>query len=119
MPYFVNTMRRRLLKNISGSFLIGLFVFCNTPTSVLHALFANHKDNLESIYGHDNTERINVPGINCFCNSNVVHTPYFFEYEPVVIQQPVFTYTYRETMNKTFVSLPLDFFSLRAPPVIS
>ncbi|MEO9021650.1 MAG: hypothetical protein ABI237_16975 [Ginsengibacter sp.] len=56
--------------------LLGVFALSNTPTKYLHLLFANHKDFVSKTLTDSNTPQLNVTGINCHCESNVVIAPY-------------------------------------------
>ncbi|MDP4285864.1 MAG: hypothetical protein Q8891_15725 [Bacteroidota bacterium] len=56
--------------------LLAIFALSNTPTKVLHKLFANHTDFVSKAYKESNAPQLNVTGINCHCESNVVIAPY-------------------------------------------
>ncbi|MCO6497549.1 MAG: hypothetical protein J5I50_07790 [Chitinophagaceae bacterium] len=112
-------MYNRKFRNIAGVFLLLVFILCNTPTSVLHAMFADHTDRTEMAMHSGQTAKIDATGIDCFCNGNVVSTPYYFDFQPADFPPLRFYHLYREVLNKTYISPTADFFSLRAPPVLN
>lgn len=109
-------MHNRYFRKIAGLFLLGVFVFCNTPTSVLHSLFADHKDQSVLLTHADGKVSVSATGIDCFCNGNVVNAPYYYYFEAVVNPAPRCYHEYQEDLNKVYVSSFVEFFSLRAPP---
>ena len=54
------------------------FALSNTPTRFLHQLFANHKDSVTHSEP-SKTPQLNIAGIDCHCESNVVISPYTFQ----------------------------------------
>ena len=109
----------RFIKNFVAIFLLVIFALSNTPTRVLHQLFANHNDFVSNAFSDPNTPQLIVAGIDCHCQSNVVITPYtcgkvdltnrilpcFAEYS--IPEFPEFFYTHPVT------------FGLRGPPSIA
>lgn len=112
---FHNTLRKCL-----ALFLMANFVLCNTPTYVLHTLFANHTDKKADISNSSSTlAQLTVEGTNCHCNSNVVTAPYLpgFVEIPEETQQNFIEYPH--PAKESFIPAHIDFQSLRAPPVLS
>ena len=96
--------------------LLAIFVLSNTPTKYLHKLFANHTDFVSKTLTYSNRPQLNVSGINCHCESNVVIAPYNIEsaiaINPVSPVFPEFSVTgiYKITFSESFS------FGLRGPP---
>jgi hypothetical protein len=98
--------------------LLSVFALSNTPTKYLHRLFANHKDFVNKTVTDSNTPQLNVSGINCHCQTNVVIAPYTaiteFEVKPLATS----------FMDKTFTAVTKFYFSqiisfgLRGPPYV-
>lgn len=98
--------------------LLAIFALSNTPTKYLHKLFANHVDFVSKTLTSSNTPQLNVTGINCHCESNVVIAPYTFEngfvIKPIL---PAFTeYTFSHTFET--ISAQSISFGLRGPPSV-
>ncbi|MEO6948391.1 MAG: hypothetical protein ABI123_02080 [Ginsengibacter sp.] len=68
--------RKPLVKQFFGIFLIATFALCNTPTRVLHQLFANHTDFVNQHFSNSKSPQVSTAGIDCHCQSNVVVNPY-------------------------------------------
>jgi hypothetical protein len=64
------------IRKFYGILLLAIFALSNTPTKYLHKLFANHTDFVSKTLTDSNTPQLNVAGINCHCESNVVIAPY-------------------------------------------
>lgn len=99
--------------------LLAIFALSNTPTKYLHQIFANHADFVNKTLTDSNSPQLNVSGINCHCESNVVIAPYTFENE-IIIEPvpPVFIeYTLSESCH---IILPQYIsFGLRGPPTVA
>jgi hypothetical protein len=96
--------------------LLAIFALSNTPTKYLHKLFANHTDFVSKTLTDSNNPQLNVAGINCHCETNVVIAPYTiqsaFIITPVSPVFPEFSFSgiYKITFSES-VS-----FGLRGPP---
>jgi len=109
----------RFIQKSFAAFLLAVFVLCNTPTTALHYLFANHKDVPTRTSELNHQPQIQTAGIDCHCISNVVNAPFLFQYQAPQIL-PVLGKA--EYIAVEFNSLPYsshDYFQLRAPPVLS
>lgn len=108
--------RRKNIKFIFGISLLLLFALSNTPTRVLHHLFANHTDTNYYSSNYNQTELL-PGGIDCHCNSNVVIAPYLAG--EVVEVHPVSKafVPYYSTFRPGIVLLAIVAPSLRGPPV--
>jgi len=99
--------------------LLAIFALSNTPTKYLHQLFANHKDFVSKTLTDSNKPQLNVAGINCHCESNVVIAPYTpgntFKIKAVV---PVFS-GYAITAIPAIIFPQSISFGLRGPPSIA
>lgn len=112
-------MNRNSSKRWLAFFLIANFIFCNTPESVLHALFADHKDQKIDCHVDPSITHFDVSVIDCHCNSNVVNIPYLQADVPAV-GTPVFEYFhYHDASVAAPVIKESFYFSLRAPPFLS
>ncbi len=96
--------------------LLAIFALSNTPTKYLHKLFANHIDFVSKTLTDSNRPQLNVSGINCHCESNVVIAPYDIEsaitIKPVAPTFPEFSLI---GINKITFSESFSF-GLRGPP---
>ncbi len=106
-------------KRLLAIFLVANFIFCNTPESVLHSLFADHKDQKIECHVDPSITHFDISVVDCHCNSNVVNIPYMQADIPV-ITSPVFEYF---TVHDKSIEAPVIgdsfYFSLRAPPFLS
>jgi len=96
--------------------LLAIFALSNTPTKYLHKLFANHTDFVSKTLTDSNRPQLNVSGLNCHCDSNVVIAPYkiensftisppSLEFSPFTVAG-IYTIRYSESFS----------FGLRGPP---
>jgi hypothetical protein len=109
----------RFIKNLFAVLLLAIFALSNTPTKVLHQLFARHAD-FTSTHLHDsNIPQLSVAGIDCHCQSNVVIAPYTFENGFVIrhISSGFADYTLSKVSEIPF-SQPITF-GLRGPPSLA
>lgn len=112
-------MYRNRINKLLALFLIANFVFCNTPTSVLHALFAGHRDKTVQCHVDPSIVHFEIAGIDCHCNSNVVNVPYI-RADVLKRFQPTFKYVpHPDAIISSPGTIEAFFFSLRAPPVFS
>ncbi|MEO5648485.1 MAG: hypothetical protein ABIR03_01025 [Ginsengibacter sp.] len=109
----------RLIKNFFAVLLLVIFALSNTPTKVLHQLFARHTDFTSHTLHNSTIPQLNVAGIDCHCQSNVVITPYTFEKAFATREiTPYFaTYTLLRISNVSFAQ-PFTF-GLRGPPSVA
>lgn len=108
--------RNPLIKQFFGILLILVFALCNTPTRVLHQLFANHTDFVDQHLSNSKSPRLNTAGIDCHCQSNVVVSPYTFG-DCLSISKIITGFTSFSTWS--IVSNPFSrniTFGLRGPP---
>jgi len=117
--YKVSVNNKRYIKKSLAIILLAIFALSNTPTKYLHKLFANHVDFVSKTLTASNSPQLNVAGINCHCDSNVVIAPYTVE-SGFVIKHilPVFTDFTISGIYK--ISFPQSiFFGLRGPPSVA
>lgn len=99
--------------------LLANFALSNTPTKYLHELFANHTDFVSKTLTNSNKPQLNVSGINCHCETNVVIAPYTvtpgFTLKPVLPNTVEFT---ESRICNIAVSQTISF-GLRGPPVVA
>jgi hypothetical protein len=109
----------RFIKNFFAVLLLAIFALSNTPTKVLHQLFAKHADFISTNLHDSNIPQLSVAGIDCHCQSNVVIAPYTFE-GGFITRQISFCfadYIFSEISEIPF-SHPLTF-GLRGPPCLA
>lgn len=112
----MNRVNRQLyIRKIFAALLLCIFALSVTPTRYLHQLFANHKDFISKTNPGPRPQ-LNVAGINCHCETNVVIAPYTVQPSPLITQQlPVFKdFTFSD--GETPVFSGLFSFGLRGPP---
>lgn len=99
--------------------LLAIFALSNTPTKVLHQLFAKHTDFTITTSNNSHTPQLSVAGIDCHCQSNVVIAPYTFEKTSIIKEiAPCFVgYTIARVSNISFAQ-PITF-ALRGPPPVA
>lgn len=96
--------------------MLAIFALSNTPTKYLHKLFANHVDFVSKTLTNSNSPQLNMSGINCHCESNVVIAPYTLE-DAIVIEPalPLFSdFVFSNTPD--FIHTQSISFGLRGPP---
>ena len=124
MFYICKLLINRLNRNIYiqkffGALLLAIFLLSNTPTKYLHWLFANHKDFVSKTLTDSNKPQINVPGIDCHCETNVVIAPYTVQSTVVITPSVTVFFDFSVTgISKIVFSQSLSF-GLRGPPSIS
>jgi hypothetical protein len=108
----------RFIRNFFAAFLLAIFALCNTPTKVLHQLFARHADFISTTLHDSNNPQLSVAGIDCHCQSNVVIAPYTFENGFVIrhISSGFADYALSKVSEIPF-SQPITF-GLRGPPAL-
>jgi hypothetical protein len=108
--------RSIFIKKSFAIILLAIFALSNTPTKYLHKLFANHTDFVSKTLTDSNKPQLNVSGINCHCESNVVIAPYNIEHSFTILSPsqefPPFTIAgiYKISYSESFS------FGLRGPP---
>jgi hypothetical protein len=99
--------------------LLAIFALSNTPTKYLHKLFANHTDFVSKTLTDSNRPQLNVAGINCHCESNVVIAPYTIQnaitFTPLSPVCSKYTVT---LIGELFFSESFSF-GLRGPPSLA
>jgi hypothetical protein len=113
---FIILNRKKYIRQFLAFALLAIFALSNTPTKYLHQLFANHKDFVNKTLTDSNTPQLNVTGINCHCETNVVIAPYIvessFEVKPLL---PTIIGHFKTSIESIFFSESLSF-GLRGPP---
>jgi len=111
--------RNKYIRKFLALALLAIFALSNTPTKYLHQLFANHKDFVSKTLTDSNRPQLNVSGINCHCETNVVIAPYTvttaFEVKSLL---PSFIGYTNSAVTKIYFSQSFSF-GLRGPPSIS
>ncbi len=111
--------RNKYIRKFLALVLLAIFTLSNTPTKYLHQLFANHKDFVSKTLTDSNTPQLNVSGINCHCETNVVIAPYTvstaFKVKPLL---PSFTGFTNSAVTKIYFTRSFSF-GLRGPPSFS
>lgn len=107
------------IRKFTAVVLLAIFALSVTPTKYLHKLFANHVDFVSKTLTYSKACQLNMSGIDCHCNSNVVIAPYtkedVFIIKPV---PPVFTeFTFSNTCD--FIHTQSISFGLRGPPTVA
>ena len=96
--------------------LLAIFALSNTPTKYLHKLFANHTDFVSKTLTDSNTPQLNVSGLNCHCESNVVIAPYTIE-NSFTISPPSLEFSPLTVAGIYKINYSESFsFGLRGPP---
>ena len=104
------------IRKFFGVLLILSFTLSNTPTKYLHWLFANHKDFISKTLTDSNTPQLNLSGLNCHCESNVVIAPYTIE-NSFTISPPSLEFSPLTVAGIYKISYSESFsFGLRGPP---
>lgn len=106
------------MRKFFGVVLLAIFALSNTPTKYLHKIFANHVDFVSKTLTDSNSPQLNLAGINCHCESNVVIAPYTFEngFEIKPVLPSFAEFTFSEIRN-VILSESISF-GLRGPPSI-
>jgi hypothetical protein len=109
----------RFIQSFFAVMLLAIFALSNTPTRVLHQLFAKHTDFTVTTSDNSHTPQLSVAGIDCHCQSNVVMAPYTFEKASTIKENaPCFVaYTIARVSNISFAQ-PITF-ALRGPPPLA
>lgn len=96
--------------------LLAIFALSNTPVKVLHHFFANHTDQQAIVHNGKGEPQLQVAGIDCHIETNVVITPYICYGGILIIGiDPSFA-DYTITQNDAFHYTRLLYFELRGPP---
>lgn len=99
--------------------LLAIFALSNTPVKVLHHLFANHLDQQTIVPYKNGESQLQVAGIDCHVETNVVINPYIFQpgIKTACIEPSFAEYTI--TQNDIFHYTRLLHFELRGPPSLA
>jgi hypothetical protein len=106
------------IRNSFAIILLAIFALSNTPTKYLHKLFANHTDFVSKTLTDSNSPQLNVTGINCHCETNVVIAPYTIQSSVIINPvSPDFTEFSLAGVYKIIFSTSVSF-GLRGPPPV-
>ena len=99
--------------------LLAIFALSNTPIKVLHHLFANHTDQQTIVHYGNGQPQLQVSGIDCHVETNVVINPYICEagFRITGIEQSFADYTITHNDESHFTRLV--YFELRGPPSVA
>lgn len=114
---FAALYQHRTIRKILGYWVLAVFLLCNTPTTVLHYLFADHQDEWHHAYSADIPQLANA-GIDCHLFGTVVNTPYVYEYQPFVFETVAAKNAFVPHVTNHFYAQPLLYFTTRGPPVL-
>lgn len=109
-------MRDTVIRKLGSLTLILIFALCNTPTSALHTLFANHHDQKAQQNGQ--ATQISSPGIDCHCNSNVVTAPFLPQPNNIAVADVERCAVYISAPVVHLVSADPFHTALRGPPQV-
>ena len=114
-----NLHKNLYIRNFLAVFMLAIFALSNTPTKVLHTLFANHTDFISKTFKESNAPQLNVTGINCHCDNLVVIAPYTSG-NSILLQNilPLFA-KYNIAKVACIPFSQTFFFELRGPPVLA
>lgn len=123
MLYICKTISTILYKNryIRKSLvvlLLAIFALSNTPTKVLHKLFANHTDFISKALNESDAPQLNVTGINCHCDNLVVISPFT---SGRIISSQTILHSFAEYIIAKVSDIHFSqtfFFELRGPPAV-
>jgi hypothetical protein len=110
---------KRFIRNFLAVMLLAIFALSNTPTRFLHALFANHTDYVNKQIPDSHTPQLNVSGIDCHCNSNVVITPYTFENPAATKSKKPQFHNFNIVLNERISFTQPVTSGLRGPPSVA
>ncbi len=109
-------IQNKTIRNFTAVCLLAIFALSNTPVKVLHHLFANHIDQQTiNHYGHGEPQ-LQVAGIDCHVESNVVINPYICEAGILMTGMEASFAEYTIIQNDAFHYTRLLYFELRGPP---
>lgn len=98
--------------------LLAIFALSNTPVKVLHNLFANHTDQQTIVHYGNGQPQLQVIGIDCHVETNVVINPYICESRIQDTGIEPFFADYTITQKDEFHFTRLVYFELRGPPSV-
>ena len=116
---FIDLNSNKHIRKFLAVVLLATFALSNTPTKYLHALFANHRDFVNNTLTDSNSPQLNVTGLNCHCETNVVIAPFTFE---SVTQSKCLSpdfIVHSVTLADAISFTELFSFGLRGPPSIA
>lgn len=76
MPFLI---KNRYIRNFTAVWLLAIFALSNTPVKILHHFFANHVDQPAAVSYSSGEPQLQVAGIDCHVDTNVVINPYICE----------------------------------------
>lgn len=106
------------IRTFFGIILLAAFALSNTPTKVLHLLFANHVDTIEHNQPDGGLPQLATAGIDCHCHSNVVISPYVLDNETVTTTISYYYQEYNKELSKEPIPVQTIPFGLRGPPIL-
>ena len=115
--FLLSLIQNRYIRYFTAILLLAIFALSNTPVKVLHHFFANHVDQQTILQYKNGETQLQVAGIDCHVETNVVITPYVCG-GGIIIKGilPSFAgYTILE--KNVFHDIRLLYFELRGPPV--
>ena len=116
LPHLI---KNRYIRNITAVWLLAIFALSNTPIKVLHHFFADHIDQHTVVNYGNGDAQLQVAGIDCHVETNVVINPYICESAFIISGvEPSFA-DYTITQNDEFHYTRLLYFELRGPPAIA
>ena len=99
--------------------LLAIFALSNTPVKILHHLFANHTDQKTIVHYGNGQPQLQVAGIDCHVETNVVINPYIFDNQLRSTSIEPFFADFTITQKDEFHFTRLVYFELRGPPLIA
>ncbi|MEO7316663.1 MAG: hypothetical protein ABIW47_15840 [Ginsengibacter sp.] len=111
-------IKNKYIRNITAVWLLAIFALSNTPVKVLHHLFANHIDQQTILHYGNEQPQLQIAGIDCHVETNVVINPYICEAGIRITGiEPSFA-AYTIIQKDEFHFTRLVYFELRGPPSV-
>ena len=109
-------IKNKSIRNFTAVWLLAIFALSNTPVKVLHHLFANHTDQQTIVHYGNGQPQLQVAGIDCHVETNVVINPYICEPGILTTGTKAFFAEYTIIQKDEFHSSRIVYFELRGPP---
>lgn len=112
-------IKNKYIRNFTAVWLLAIFALSNTPIKILHHLFANHTDQQTIVHYGNGQPQLQVTGIDCHVESNVVINPYIFGTAFIItgITSSFADYTITQKDEVHFTRLV--YIELRGPPLVA
>lgn len=111
-------MRQTIIRKSAAVFLLTVFVLCNAPVTVLHTLFADHKDEI-TLFGDNNPgDKITSAGFTCKLAPLVVTIPLVMASASPEVKNTQFSDIRFLCCAERVIKKEHFHSSLRAPPVL-